>query len=148
MTEESVKILEKRKQKLGIDYERSINSLIYLFGQDNSVTRNIAHFCQDRILEDTLREHYRHNVNRDVVTIKCNPILDQYRGIEGFWKGTNSYGIRLNEMIGDQLPPLDDYLQRLKKKEQLVQKVRKEVAKQQRLDRKTGKKIATMGQNI
>lgn len=141
LTEESAKILEKRKQKLGVDYESSINSLVCLFGRDNSVTRNIAHFCHDQVLEKNLQEQYCHNVDRDTILVKNDPILDHYRSIEGFWKGTNSYGILLNEMVSDQLPPLEDYLRRLKKKEQFVQMARNETAKQQRREQKRAKKL-------
>ena len=67
LTKESAKIPKKRN--LGTD-ERSDNSLIYLFGRDIPVTRNIPDFFQDRISEDTMREHYRHNTDRNIWVIR------------------------------------------------------------------------------
>ena len=67
LTKESAKIPKKRN--LGTD-ERSDNSLTYLFGRDIPVTRNIPDFFQDRISEDTMREHYRHNTDRNIWVIR------------------------------------------------------------------------------
>ena len=68
LTKESAKIPKKRN--LGIDYERSDNSLNYLLGRDIPVTKNIPDFFRDRISEDTMREHYRHNTDRNIWVIR------------------------------------------------------------------------------